>query len=134
MDESVVWQVCRRRLEASFSAAADAVRACNPRLWSRSGHRMIGGRPIEAWIELKRVEDLTRDEDVVVFFAVERDDDTLKCTVDISTGEGVVLADGPTRTIRVDPIGAWQEGILGYVADTERFLRDSYGLLRAALC
>jgi hypothetical protein len=69
-----------------------------------------------------------------VFFAVERDDDTLKCTVDISTGEDVVLSDGPTRTFHVDATGAWQEGILGYVADTERFLRDSYGLFREALC
>jgi hypothetical protein len=51
-------------------------------------------------MELKRVEDPARDEDVVVFFAVERNDDTLKCTVDISTGEGVVLADGRRAPFR----------------------------------
>lgn len=134
MNESVVWQVCRRRLEASFAAAADAVRGCNSRLWSQSGHRMTGGRPFEAWMELKRVEDPAGEVDIVVFFAVERDDDTLTCTVDISTGEGVVLADGPTRTVQVDATGAWQEGVLGHVADTERFLTESYGLLREALC
>lgn len=134
MTESAVWRECWRQLEAAFAAAAESLSRCNPRLWSQSGHRMTDSRPFEAWVEFKRVGDPARVEDIVVFFAVERDGDALMSTVDISTGEGVVLADGPTRTVAVDAAQDWQEGIRAHLADTEQFLRENYGTLREALC
>jgi hypothetical protein len=104
------------------------------RVWSQSGRRMTDARPFEAWVEFARTADPDRLEDIVVFFAVIRDGDVLTSALDISTGEGVILVDGPTHTVIVDSEGAWQAGILAHVADTERFLNESYGLLREALC
>jgi hypothetical protein len=95
---------------------------------------MTDARPFEAWLELKRVDDPARVEDIVVFIGVGRDHDTLRPTVDISTGEGVVLADGPAITVTVDADGAWRSDILAYIAETETFLEDSFGILREALC
>jgi hypothetical protein len=130
--ESVVWQECWRRLEVAFAAAAETLRACNPSLWSQFGYRMSEERPFEAWAEFKRVENPAGIEDIVVFFAVVRDGDYLRSTVDISTGEGVVLAEVPTHT--VDTAEAWQGSILDRIAAAEQLLNGSRDLLREALC
>jgi hypothetical protein len=134
MTEPSLWEACWRQLENTFSSTATRLKACNPRLWSQFGYRMTDSRPMEAWAEFKRVESPAGIEDIVVFFAVERVDEMLTATIDISTGEGLVLADGPTLAVPFDAYGGWHDQLLTYLTDADQFLRNSQGLLREALC
>ncbi|HET6212868.1 MAG TPA: hypothetical protein VFE14_08360 [Micromonosporaceae bacterium] len=128
MSGFVVSEECWRRLDAVFAAAAQPLRECNPALWFQTGRRSSDRVPLDAWAEFGRVRDPARTEDIVVFVAVVRDGGAYRATVDISTGEGVMLADGPARTLRVGL------DVLSFVTDVESFLADRAGLLRAALC
>lgn len=134
MTEASVWQECWQQLRNTFASVADELRRCNPELWSQVGHRTGDVYPFEAWVELLRVKDPSREVDITVFFAVERVGDTLTCRIDISTGEGLVLVDGPTRVVTVDDAGAWQDEVLAYAAGAEQFLRENHHILRDALC
>lgn len=134
MNESALWQECWTRLDATFASTAERLRECNPEIWFQSGWRTTDRWPFDAWAEFSRVNNSTRTEDIVVFFRIKRADNSYIATVDISTGEGFVLADGPTWTSTIGPSGVWESEMLALAADVKRFLEDHLGLLREALC
>jgi hypothetical protein len=132
--EPADWDECWRRLEGVFASVAQDLRGCNPALWLKSGWRSSQQSPFDAWAEFVRVKDPDRIEDIVVFVAVTSDEDGFRASVDIATGEGVVLADGPTRMLPPEPSAAAVPAMLSYVADVQRFLADHHRVLREALC
>jgi hypothetical protein len=132
--EPADWDESWRRLEGVFASVAQELRSCNPALWLKSGRRTSPQSPFDAWAEFVRVKDPDRTEDIVVFVAVTSDEDGCRASVDIATGEGVVLADGPTRVLAPEASAVAASAMLSYVADVQRFLSDHHGVLREALC
>jgi hypothetical protein len=133
VNEFTAWEQGWKHLEAAFGKAAEEFRQSNPALWCRTGWRSTAKFPFDAWIELKRVEDPARLEDIVVFVSFSWEAGSYRGEVDIATGEGSVLADGPTTELVADP-AEWPAQLERYSADVLLFIEDHRLMLRDALC
>ncbi|WP_203693796.1 hypothetical protein [Catellatospora coxensis] len=131
MIEISVWQECLRRLHHAFETSAATVRQGNEGMWFMPGHRTTEPRPLEAWAEFNGTDDLGLREELVIFVTFTRVGDSIKGEADLSTGDGMVLADGPTLVVREADSAA---AILDYATAVEAFVRDCEPTLREVLC
>ncbi|WP_439661494.1 hypothetical protein ACSHWB_08280 [Lentzea sp. HUAS TT2] len=133
VNEFAVWEQCWNRLDGVFRQSAEVFREANPALWFQTGWRSTAKFPFDAWLELKRVEDPARIEDIVVFVSFSWEAGRYRGEVDIATGEGAVLADGPAAELAVDP-AEWPLQMERYGAEVLLLLEDHRLMLRDALC
>lgn len=128
------WEALWDRLNDRFAAIALMLRECNPRLWWSAGHHATEHFPFSAWASFNRTG-TAGEEDLVISVTAKLMEGSLVLASDISRGDGLVLADGPERRIRLaTDTGTVAAAIADAGRDLDVFLEDHAGLLREELC
>jgi hypothetical protein len=136
--DSEFWNKYWRQLDAVFVSTIETLKLDNPQLFTNHGRYPSDGSfnkrgLLAAWLSLSKFRDPNRDEDSVVSFGVTLKDDAYTMTLDIADGAGLVLVDGPTRTVTMGDSVDWQADVLAYIAETKKFLDSNMELLRKSL-
>ena len=121
-----VWDV----LNEAFVHLAENLHGQLPQLTWQVGHLETETFPFAGYISFSR-EGVRGQEDLVVSIGVQCGNGRLEWTVDLSLGDGEVLADGPSIDVQAgEPLHAW---VVGPLQETLDFVPDSEMLAKEVL-
>jgi hypothetical protein len=124
------WEELWDRLNDFYAVLVGQLAACNGRLWSQIAHQETPAFSFTGYVSLGR-SGTPGDEDLVLEWAVQRRDDRLRVTADITRGDGTVLAELPAEEF-AEPVD--HSSIAGAQERAVRFFRRHLDLIRREVC
>ena len=126
-------EILRIELASVFTAAGTAVDRCNKKAWWAVEERCSEPALLDMWVAFNR--EGRKDEDVVLFFSLRRRSENAVLGIDLTTGEGEYLADGPVVEISWTLFEQqWSTHVDNYLAAVRGFMAEVEPILRSQLC
>jgi hypothetical protein len=121
------------QIEALFTDAGAIVDKCNRSAWWAVGERRPDPALLDMWVAFNRQG--RKEEDVVLFFSLRRKSADAVLAIDLTTGEGEFLADGPVMRIPwVEFEQGWHRCVIDYASDLRVFMAEVVPILRSQIC
>jgi hypothetical protein len=118
------------RLNDFYEVLVGQLTKCNDQLWSEATHQETPVFSFGGYLSLGR-DRSAGDEDLVVEWSVQRRDQWLRVTADISRGDGTVLAELPAEEL-MKPVDGSK--LAESQEQAMRFFRKNIDLIKGEVC
>ena len=120
------WDWFSSRLQAPLSWLCREVELANQGALPCRGQTSTEYFPFREYLTFSRDGD-PAEEDLVVDVSVWRDDDSLRVSSDISSGDGLILAEGPEADLLLNQSDAWASLLEDWLVHFDDFIRSHRG-------